>query len=75
MKKPTSKQPRRLAANQQIFSCTIANERSRARIGLLAYEAAAKVWDHRDCTNAEVHQWAAGFIHGYLARKQERRGR
>lgn len=63
------------AITPKTYGQIIANPRSRARVGLLAYRAAAAVWDHRQCTNPEVHQWAAGFVHGYLARKAERRGR
>jgi hypothetical protein len=71
----TMKHRSKPSLSDRLFGQIIDNPRSRAHIGLLAYRAAAEVWDHRDCTNAEVHQWAAGFVHGYLARKRERRGR
>ncbi len=57
------------------YGCEFPHPRSRAHVLALAAEAAAKVWDHRPSTDAQVHQWAAGFVHGYLARKGERRGR
>lgn len=65
---------RKTLSSAEIFGQTIANPRSRARVGILAYEAAAKVWDRHQCNDRQVHQWAAGFVHGYLARKEERRG-